>query len=251
MKLAAIYNVWDGAELLGGSMKTLSNHVDLFIIIWQDVSNYNEYYNPMHFIDRVLRMGLGNVILHKYNPVIPGSGLSNERNKRNIGIEIAKSHACTHFLNIDVDEYYEDFGKAKGAYIASGHRGSVCQLYTYFKCPTLRFETPDEYYVPFIHELTQDTMVGYSLTRYPFYVDPTRRVNETDVVLLPEIFMHHYSWVRLTIERKVENSSAKANFQRTTLLQDYFSKDIKEGSIVKDYHGKKLVKVENTFNINI
>lgn len=248
MKLAAIYNVFDGVELLRGSMNTLKYHVDLFIIVWQDVSNYNEYFNPMPFIDV---SGIKTVVFHKYNPIIPSNGTSNERNKRNIGLELAKSHGCTHFMHVDVDEYYQDFGKAKQLYEEMGFNGSVCKLFTYFKTPTLRFETPDEYYVPFIHALKPDSMAGYSLEPYPFYVDPTRRINETNVVELPDTFMHHYSWVRKDITMKVRNSSAKKNFERTSLLHDYFDHGIKEGSIVKDYHGKKLITVENTFNIEI
>jgi len=247
-RLAAIYNVFDGVELLRGSMNTLKYQVDLFIIVWQDVSNYNEYFNPMPFIDI---SGFKEVIFHKYNPIIPSTGLSNERNKRNIGLELAKSHGCTHFMHVDVDEYYTDFGAAKEAYIKSTGRGSVCKLYTYFKKPTLRFETPDEYYVPFIHALNHDSAAGYSLTRYPFYVDPTRRINEDNVVLLEDVFMHHYSWVRKDISLKVRNSSARANFEKTTLLKDYYSESIGEGSIVKDYHEKKLITVENIFNIQL
>jgi len=248
MKLAAIYNVFDGVELLRGSMNTLRYQVDLFIIVWQDVSNYNEFFNPMPFIDV---SGYKEVILHKYNPVIPGSGSSNERNKRNIGLELAKSHGCTHFMHVDVDEYYEDIWKAKASFEKSGAKGSVCKLYTYFKTPTLRFETPDEYYVPFIHALNPDTIAGYSITNYPFWVDPTRRVNEENVVLLEDVFMHHYSWVRKDISLKVRNSSARANFEKTTLLKDYYSESIGEGSIVKDYHEKKLITVDNIFNIQI
>jgi hypothetical protein len=40
MKLAAIYNAWDGVELLKGSMNCLKDGVDIFIVIYQDVSNY-------------------------------------------------------------------------------------------------------------------------------------------------------------------------------------------------------------------
>lgn len=247
MKLAAIYSVWDGVELLRGSMDRLKYQVDLFIIVWQDISNYGEYFNPMQFTDM---SSFSNIVLHKYNPEI-GIGMTNERNKRNIGLEIAKSYKCTHFLHLDVDEYYEDFGKAKELYVSTGKRGTVCKLYTYFKSPTLRFETPDEYYVPFIHELLPDTAAGWSLTNYPFYVDPTRRINEDEVVNLEGVYMHHYSFVRRNIYMKFRNSSARDNFKRTTLLEDCLSENVMEGSIVKDYHGKKLIKVVNQFGIVI
>jgi hypothetical protein len=121
----------------------------------------------------------------------------------------------------------------------------VCKLYTYFKSPTLRFDTPDGYFVPFIHELKPDTFAGDR--QYPFYVDPTRRINETDVIELP-VFMHHFSWIRKDINRKVRNSSAKRNIERSTLLADCLSDDTKAGSFVKDY-GKSLIEVTDRFQI--
>lgn len=243
MKLAAIYNIWDGCELLPGSMKTIIDHVDQIIIIWQDVSNYGEKYNPMDDI-KCLDL-LGKVSFIKYEPVV-GAGMYNEKQKRNIGINIAREKGCTHFLHIDCDEYYEDFGAAKELYIRSGKPGSVCKLYTYFKLPTLRFETPDGYFVPFIHELKPDTLAGGR--QYPFYSDPTRRINETDVVELP-VFMHHFSWVRKDIERKCRNSSAKENIERGTMLQDYHSPEVGPGYYVQDYD-KKLIEVPDSFCIN-
>ena len=47
MKLAAIYNVWDGVELLRGSMESVKDGVDLFIIVYQNVSNIGEVFHPL------------------------------------------------------------------------------------------------------------------------------------------------------------------------------------------------------------
>jgi hypothetical protein len=248
MKLAAIYNVFDGEELLKGSMECLREHVDVFIIVWQDVSNIGEEYKG-NIADSIAEKCV--IISHKYTPDLSIGAMRNEINKRNIGLEIAKSYGCTNFLHVDVDEYYEDFGTALMQYKQSKTAGSVCRLFTYFKYPTLRFETPDEYYVPFIHELKADTNSGWRLTPYKFYVDPTRSINTDDVVLLPDVFMHHFSWVRKDIERKARNSSAARNIKRTTLVEDFLSPDITEGSVVKDYYGKKLIRVPNTFNIEL
>lgn len=240
MKLAAIYNVWDGSELLEGSINCLKNHVDLFIIIWQDVSNFGEYFNPLPDIPIEDK-----IILRKY---IPKSvhGSRNEISKRQLGLDIAKQNGCTHFIHLDCDEYYEDFGKSKQAYIESGHKGSVCKMFTYFKEPTLRLENPDNYFVPFIHELRPDTLAGNK--KYPFYCDPTRRINENDVIGLP-FLMHHYSWIRKDAERKARNSSARNNILKSNLLKDY-NGDISEGYFLKDYN-QKLIRSENIFNIEI
>jgi hypothetical protein len=241
MKLAAIYNVWDGAELLSGSMQCLADHVDVFIIVWQDVSNFGEPYNPLPDIDF---SGIKSLILQKYEPQST-SGSKNERAKRNIGLDIAKREGCTHFLHVDCDEYYPDFGKAKELFISSGLQGSVCKMFTYFKLPTLRLASEDNYFVPFIHELRPETAAG--VANYPFYVDPTRKINVEKVGELP-VIMHHFSWVRRNIERKARNSSAKKNIENSFLLADYYSEEVGEGFYVRDYQ-QKLISVENLFGI--
>lgn len=251
MKIAAIYNVWDGVELLYGSMKCLKNEVDIFILVWQDVSNFGERYNPMDDF-KVPDFGC-EVLLVKYEPQNSG-GMTNEILKRNLGLQYAKEEGCTHFLHLDCDEYYEDFGALKQQFLASGAKGSVCKIMTYFKKPTLRLEAPDNYFVPFIHELKESTFAGAK--NYPYYVDPTRKIqhlyvpmDESNVVLMDKP-MHHYSWVRKDIERKARNSSAKANIERSQLLQDYYADETKAGYYLKDY-GQKLVEVDDLFGIKI
>jgi hypothetical protein len=244
MKLAAIYNVWDGVELLKYSIDSIKKDVDLFVIVYQDVSNFGEAFSPLHEIQKAID-GL-NTILYKYSPA-QFNGFQNESNKRNVGIEIAKQNGCTHFLNLDCDEIYGDFKGAKQLYTVSKAEGSVCKLYTYFKSPTLRFETEDGYYVPFIHKILPKTIAGFS--EYPFYVDPTRGINCSNVVCLP-VHMHHFSWVRQNIERKCRNSSAKANLERGTMLESYYDPACGPGYYVKDYD-KKLIEVPNQFKIEI
>jgi len=238
MKLAAIYNVWDGVELLRGSMECLRGEVDLIVIVWQDVSNFGEEYSPEEELLRSAECGL-RIEMQKYTPGKIG-GAINEICKRNIGLDIAKRNGCTHFLHLDCDEYYKDFAGAKQQYLNSGAGGSVCKIYTYFKHMHLRCETEDGYFVPFIHALRPDTIAG--VKQYPYYVDPTRRINETNVALL-DTHMHHFSWVRNDIERKVRNSTAKNGIARGTLLQDYYNPEVKEGFYLRDWQ-QKLIEVE-------
>ncbi|HET6224668.1 MAG TPA: hypothetical protein VFF27_00220 [Bacteroidia bacterium] len=251
MKLSAIYNCWDSEELLKGSIEQIYNSVDLIIIVWQDVSNFGESYSPM---PRIIKDGidkLGKVIFSKYVPAL-NNGFKNEINKRHLGLEIAKKNSCTHFLHLDCDEYYDtnEFEKAKSYFLNSGHSGSACKMWTYFKNPTFRLDTPEGYHVPFIHKLKSHTRAGYKT--YPYYCDPTRRINETDVIEL-DIMMHHFSWVRENIDRKVNNSSAKSSLLNGTLLKDYHSTilwNTPEGYYIKDFD-KRIKLVENKFNVKI
>lgn len=238
MKLAAIYNVWDAEELLNGSMKSIQDGIDLFIIIYQTVSNFGEHYTPKIDLTGIHKQ----VILHHYNP-IANSGHPNEIAKRNIGLHLARENKCDYFLHIDNDEYYSDFEQAKNEFLNSGAHGSVVRLHTYFKLPTLRYEIDESYHVPFIHKLKPDTVAGAK--QYPFYVDPTRRINTTDVVLLP-FYMHHFSFVRNDIERKFRNSSAKNNLAKSGLMKAWH--EAKAGYYVEDYK-THLIEVENIFQI--
>lgn len=259
MKFAAIYNVWfDSIELLHYSIKSIKDHVDHIIIVWQNTSNFGE---NMNTYDSVLltianlsqSKDFNNDKFHIVN-IEPDLSLPpyqlgpvNEKNKRNKGLEVAKLLNCTHFLFMDSDELYADFGKAKQQFIDSGAKGSVCKMWTYFKKPTLRFENHEGYFVPFIHELRPDTIAG--VREYPFYVDPTRRINETNVVEIEEK-MYHFSYVRKDIEMKLRNSSARDNIAKGTVLYDYNNPDVGAGFYVRDFQ-MKLVEDENLFGIQI
>ncbi len=243
-KLASIYNVWDGCELLKHSIDSIKEGIDLFIIVYQTESNWGEKYDPLPEILEATKHV--KTIISLYTPT-EKSGFNNEKAKRNLGIELAKSFNCTHFLNIDTDECYQNFTEAKDLYFKSGKKGSACRIYTYFKLPTLRFETEDGYFVPFIHELLPNTESG--VNPYPYYVDPTRRINCSDVILL-DIHMHHYSYIRKDIMRKVNNSSARNNIANGTVVEDYNNPNVAPGFYVRDF-AKKLIEVPNYFCISI
>ncbi len=240
MNIGAIYNAFDGVELLRGSMSTVK--ADHFIIVWQDISNFGEHYNPLPEIEESVK-DFSNVHLIKYNPEVTKghkTGMVNEARKRNLGIQKAIELGCTHFLVLDVDEYHPDFEQAKEDYIESGKDGSVLPMWTYFKSPTLRLQFPENYYVPFIHKLTKDTRVGNY--QYPYRVDHTRAVNTQSVVKLDR-YMHHYSWVRRDITLKARNSSARHLIQH---LEDY--NNAKAGMYIGCY-AQKLIEVSNDLHI--
>jgi hypothetical protein len=245
-KLAAIYNVFDGVELLKGSMNTLKDHVDVFVLVVQDVSNYGETFDGFKDLD----LSEFNTVVIHYNPDVRRPGHKNEAAKRNLGIQEARNLDCSHFIQMDCDEYFQDFGAAKQAYLDAGFPGSVCPILTYFKRPEFRLKKFDNYYVPFIHQLHSDTITGAS--SYPYYVDPTRRINQLEVVLMDHP-MHHFSWIRKDIAMKVRNSSAKHNIEKSKLLEDYWSKDLEvnpEGFFLKDFD-QKVTVVENIFGIDL
>lgn len=244
IRIAAIYNVWiDSIELLRGSINCIKDHVDHIIIVYQQTSNYGEEADTLSALTDIIKDR--EVMLFNFKPLRNQPASINEKAKRNIGLDIARSVGASHFLHMDSDEYYFDFGNCKNLYIESGHAGSVVSLYTYFKKPIWRLETPEAYFVPFIHKLHEHTISGAAT--YPYYVDPTRTINETDVVQL-QLKMHHFSWVRKDIGFKVRNSSAKRNIDKSHFVEDW--NNASAGMYVRDYHSR-LIEVPNLFNIEL
>lgn len=243
-KLAAVFNVYDGVELLEKSIKQVHAHCDLIIIVYQTISNFGEKWSPLPEIEHL--ESFPKTILVKYDPTIEWGGQLNERAKRNLGIDFARDNHCTHFIGMDVDEFYEDFGAYKKLYFQSGASGSVCRMQTYFKKPTWMFDKPEEYFVPFIHELNEDTRSGSST--YKFYVDPTRAINQSDIVELP-FFMHHFSWVRKDIMLKARNSSAQGIIKNPIIMKDYNSPELGPGYFLANWN-RRLVEVPDMFTLS-
>ncbi len=245
MRLASIYNLFDGEELLQASINTIYKHVDLIVIVYQTISNKGEkcHYSEADFW---IKDPDEKVMWVKYDTTVEWGAPMNERAKRNLGIDVARNKGCTHFLHMDVDEFYKNFDLAKQLYIESGYKGSVCRLLTYFKKPTFQFDIPEDYYVPFIHELNEDTKSGSS--SYPFWVDPTRTVNQPNVIELP-MYMHHYSWCRKDIMRKARNSSAPMDLTKGSILEDYNSPDLGEGYYLRNWN-RRIKIVPDIFDLS-
>lgn len=249
MRLCSIISAWD-IDLLQYAIRSVKDHVDLFVIVWQKTSNYGDYYDPYNEIVWIAHKEQIRYITIEYTPNLTLSGGKNETNKRNIGINAAIENKCTHFFFQDCDECYENFGEALMLYQFSGVAGSVCRMFTYWGKPSYQLDPIENYFVPFIHELKPNTVAG--MQDYPFYCDPTRRVNEQNIVELP-IKMHHFSWVRQDIERKVRNSSAKINIQNSSYLKDYYdlmANPSPEGHFLPGI-GRKIKIVPNYFNISL
>lgn len=251
MKLAAIYNVFDGHELLEKSIMSIRDHVNKVIVIWQDVSNYNDYDASIEGV--VSDLNRRGIVDHqaRFVPVAHHAPFQSETLKRKWGIKIARELRCSHFLSMDVDEFYiPDQFKAAKKFMKNGDwGGSACRIRVYYKSPELCFKNLDRTWVPFIHKI-DCKHTGH----YPVYADNTRKVTYQGgfVEFPPEmIIMHHYSWVRKDIEKKVKNSTAYPNLERhgKKLFSEW--EHAKEGSHIKCVFNDTLVRAENIFGIEI
>lgn len=260
--VVAIYNVFDGLELLPHSMSNISPCVEGIIIVYQTTSNFGEtdttVEEQVKYLSGIIR---NHVYLIKYTPDLGKPGFDNERMKREIGLTHAKKLGFTHFLDIDCDEFYhrEEFLKEKERVLSGNLNGLVCRSKVYFKSPTLTIGN-DVTLVPFLfkiegtsHKMNHTMPFAWSsMDAVPFTpkkqirIDPTRQLNYTHGIEWSDIFMHHYSWVRKDYKKKIRNSSARSNIEKSTILNDLLH--AKEGYYC-EFYGKTLTYCPNVFGL--
>lgn len=253
MRLASIYNVWaDGLDLLRHSIENISTVVDHVIVVWSEHSNYGvlndstkNFIIQNNFPDNVTF-----IQLEPQTDLIPHS---NETKKRNFGIEAARKLECTHFINMDSDEFYipTEFIKEKIRIETEDLNGLVCRLKVLFKKPT--YCLPDHTLVPFIQKLTSTVSVG-GFKNYPFtydsdgacHIDPTRRPSHTSGIKMSDIVMFHASWIRSDFNLKIENSAARKNLLKSSIFTDLHRA---APFVYNEFYRAEIQECENIFNL--
>jgi glycosyltransferase involved in cell wall biosynthesis len=246
MKLCAIFCVWNDWDILRYSVDNIRALVDGVIIIGSTKSNHGEH-SP-------IPLEWHNDELHVREPHfhIP---LHSETDKRNYGLSIAKQQGYTHFLSCDADEVYhpEEFLKAKEHILRKDLNGIVCPSVVYFGSPTLTIGR-DITLVPHIHKLTPkiehafNKLYPYAWSGRQIRIDPSRSLNiNSGVEYTEEITLHHFSWCRGDYAKKIRNSTARANLERSTILEDLVN--AKEGYRVQ-FYDKTLSTAPDYFGLN-
>jgi hypothetical protein len=219
MRLGISYNVFDGEELLEGSIRCIRTEVDYISVVYQTTSNFG---NPcskelVPLLNRLKEEGLIDE-LFEYNPRLNKGGHFNEITKRNIGLSLSEGNGCTHHMAMDSDEYYdiEEFKNMKKIIEEDDYDSSYCQMQTYYKSWEYCLDPPEEYYVSLIFKIKNDTNY-VMMAPSPVLVDPTRRISPISKPIVlgrDQIQMHHGSYIRNNINIKLTNSSASINFNK-------------------------------------
>jgi hypothetical protein len=257
MKLCAIYNIWDDWDLFNFSGAVTEQFVDGIIVVWSRASNWNEIApEPWH-------NGKSKNVHYLQIEPMGGTPAEKETWKRQQGLNKAQELGYTHFITMDADEFYvpEEVEEAKKRFSDPSMNGLVCRCKTYFRTPRLTIGY-DTTLVPFIHKIVPG--LRYEFNRnYPFAwtdqdrvpftpnkrirIDPTRSFNLTSGIQWDEITMHHMSWVRSDLKKKVRNSTARMNIEKSTIVQDYLN--AKEGYFCQ-FYGRTLEACENIFGVH-
>ena len=222
MKLAAVYNLFDGEEILPYSLHNIRPHVDKIIVVYQLVSNMGQPADPSleSLLKQLQQQGFID-FLYCYTPNLKLDPMKNELAKRRLGRRLAMALGCSHFLHMDTDEFFagKEFEEAKTYIQQRGIKFSAVSIIEYLKSPcyeivngyTVNFGHGDRYvfYAPFITSIQP-----FRRRALPIIADPTRQFNGYGRFwLFPKhsIVLHHYSTLRKNLNKKYDNSSLHVN----------------------------------------
>lgn len=247
-KIGISYNVFDGIELLKPSILQLRHLVDYINIVYQTHSYYN---NPapdyqLDVLNDLIKENLiDELILYKNDFSLTPH--QQEVKKRNIGLSYTKSQDCTHFINMDCDEFYKssEVEKLFNSPLMDKNVSTFCKIQEYVKEPICKRKILANYLVPFITKINNFSEIV--LIRNSNH-DPTRLVtnnNQETIFKNIDLIMHHFTQVRVndnSLLNKINNSSSKGFFGNINIEQ--FKKNI-DKDIELNY-----IKCKDQFQIN-
>ena len=226
MKLGVSYTVFDGIELLEYSIRQIREHVDFIHVAYQDISWFGSQMSQSDkdILSRLHRKKLIDS-LDKFSDFknLNRACASNirtskafEMRKRQFGLDACVKQGCTHFISMDVDEFYkaDEFKNAKNIIIERNITRSSCSFINYVNLP-IYHRGYDSSSVPFICKVNASSRMSKTFfTR----CDPTRGINAiakgSDVRLpISNITMHHMETIRKDLNKKY-TSTTRAVFNR-------------------------------------
>lgn len=229
MKLTLCYTMFNGFEQLIKSINAMRDHVDQIIVCYQLISNTGNRSETAIYEMKQLRDDYPDIIITMFFPVLSVSTKQNERMKHNLMIQTAKKYGATHFILSACDHIYtpEHINHAKNQMIESDYDVCLTKMYTYYKQENWYMWPLENYYMPFIHKMHENTEISNTV-RYPVVVDPSVRVNTSSKIIVfepNECVLHHYSMVRIDIENKFKNAAASIRWkpeQIKTFIHEFY-----------------------------
>lgn len=226
---------FDATEHLYNIISEIRDLVDYVVVAVQKVSYHGRPMDPtdLYEIRRLKDEGLVDKILYckldtsKFPRV-------QETIKRNLLVRDITNHGCSHELIIDSDEYYthDSFAKALQTIDDNDYEMTYCRYVNYYHdyMHYLLYPFKEGNYVPFVAKVKYH--FGWQCTDFPKPSDPTRRFvrpkevktnivtgqqyNEylVDYYEFPwdDLRMHHLSWLRADIRKKMNDWSSATYF---------------------------------------
>lgn len=253
MKLGVSYNVFEGEELLEYVLRPIRHLLDHVSVVYQTTSYFGNLAHPdlVPTLQRLQALGLVDEVVYS-EPDLTLPPRANETRNRNLGRECSVAAGCTHHITADTDEFYEpgQLEWAKGQ--MEGYNCSLVGMEMYYKRPEWRIVKNQGQVVPFI-QLASSVFDVTAPWVHP--VDYTKRCMPCDrcrVFTLDEFTMHHMSYVRSDIRRKLMNNE-NSKFIQVKKFLDHFDKYELGGRLVvmPDLKVRRTIDVGNPFNIEV
>lgn len=267
MKLSVSYNFFNGEEHLKASILSVRNSVDFISIVFQPVSNSGNKisFEALDILSDIRNRKLADKII-EFSPDFSKARQQNELAKRQLGLDEALSHKCTHFFTMDADEFYRDneveFAKD---YIAR-NRIWATSVSSFFHIKSPNWRAKDSTCCAFITKINERTEIG-SGNYYIDMVDPTRSLKTpmSDSFLsanlrrlLPpkihqhflddEVAMYHMNFVRKdSMENKLANTSTTDTHFLAEIKERYLNWEPGNVFSFPNKGDFKFEKVENEF----
>lgn len=255
MRLAACYSLFNGLELLEGSMRSVIEDVDMIILCVNTHSHFGTPDNrPAKFVEKYRNKPGFHII--SYTPDQSINSKENERRKHQLMINKARELSASHFILMAEDHFYmpREFRQAKKVVEHLSLSTSFTRMFTYYKYPTWRLTPIEDYSCPFITRLDSDLKISRN-PAYPIKVDPSLeidRVGNWHLFDEKTIMLHHFSMVRDDIAYKFQNAAASIRWNADRIgvfLKEYNEYDIKTNPGITYFKGRKIEIVEDTFGI--
>ena len=247
MKLGLSYILFSGEELLPIGIPPIRHLVDFISIVYQKKSFYGNEMHP-ELLQNLEQIRPLVDLICEFVPNNKNCRI-NETAARNFGLELSRKAGCTHHIAADVDEFYEPSGLEYVKKEMEGYNCSLVHSENYYKNLNWFVYPSQNLKTTFIHPVDSfyDMNVPF---KYP--VDGTRKCNPCDkcrVFDKSEFFIHHMSYVRNDIRRKIVNSVNKFSFDK---FVDSFEKYElgKRVCLPPDFINRKTILVENIWSKN-
>lgn len=216
-KWGVAYSVYDGEELLEASIRAIRPEVDYVCVVWQRVSWYGVPADAglLPLLEQLKEQNLIDEIV-EYEVNLKWRPGKNETRKRNLGLKAARKAGCTYFMSMDTDEFYrqEELIKAKKFITERNITHSYCAVNAYGIKPT-ELLNESGCCIQFFSRLTPFSK-HCNEHRATALVDPTRKFSHTPWWLggsrhyfVNVCRMHHYTYIRKNLARKLQNSSCE------------------------------------------
>ena len=249
MKLGINYLVFSGEELLEYTISSIRKSVDFVSVTYQTTSYYGDSANPLPTLLQLQESKLIDKIFH-FEPNLSLHPKHNELESRNIGLKLSRDVGCSHHISADVDELYEPAQLEYVKEAIKDHDSSIAYCNIYYKSPTFLVYPDQNMPISFIHPVSNN--YNKDVKTFPALIERTRQlVNHFNCRIFTknEITIHHMSYVRKDIAKKLKNTSNSKFYKFTENFDKYRVGD--RVCLPPDFMNRRTILVENKFGIKL